>query len=97
MFSHKAFTRKTALDRSHANQISLTHTLTTTYDLDFQSPVIITYAHAKVQGQWSVGVEYRVETTGQMDRRKERQTEEYCTTVVANAVCKYNVYASRLR
>ena len=39
-------------------------TLTLTYNLDLQSPMVMTYAQAKVQSQWSVGSEDRVETNG---------------------------------
>ena len=52
------------MEVGRTDQISLTKTLTTTYDLDLQPlrAMIMTYSHAKVQGQRSIGSEDRVET-----------------------------------
>ena len=48
-------------------------TLTLIYDLDLQSlrAMFITYSHAKVQGQRSVGSEEKVESDGQTDKQTE--------------------------
>ena len=43
--------------------------MTVTYDFDLQSAV--SYGHAKVQGQWSVGSEDRVETNARTDKRTD--------------------------
>ena len=51
--------------------------------------VVMTYSHAKVQGQGSVGFEDRVETNGRTDIRTN---EGDCITCRINAVGKY-VYA----
>ena len=56
--------------------------------------MVMNYLHAKVQCQWSVGSEDRVETNGQTyrqtDGRKEGQTDFTeggdCITFLANAV-----------
>ena len=61
-------------------------TLTLTYDLDLQSSV--SYGHANVQGQRSVGSEDRVDTNerpyGQTDRGN-------CITFFANVIDKYQL------
>ena len=62
------FSKKTSLDRGRTDRISLTYDL----DLDLQAPASYghdLYAHAKVQGQRSVGSEDRVETNGRSGRR----------------------------
>ena len=58
-------------------------TLTLTYDIDFQSlrAMVMTYSHAKVQGQRSVGSEGKVAINGQTDGGD-------CITSLANAVGK---------
>ena len=45
--------------------------------------MVMTYSHAKVQGQWSVGSEDRVETNGQMEGGD-------CVTSLTNVVGKNN-------
>ena len=45
------------------------------------------YSHAKVQDQWSVGSEERVETNGRPDRQTDRSD---CITYLAKAVCNEN-------
>ena len=56
---------KTPLDRDRTDSFSLTCDL----GLDLQSPVCYDHdqSHAKVQAQWSVGSEDRVEVNGQTD------------------------------
>ena len=49
----------------------------------------MTYSHAKVQGQRSVGSEDRVKTNGLTD-------EDDCITSLANAVGKYVVCLAQL-
>ena len=72
--------------------------MTLTYDLDLQltfdplRATLITYSHAKVQDQRSVGSEYRVETNG----RTARQTDGGdCITSLDNAVGKYSLFKLR--
>ena len=52
----------------------------------------MTYSHEKVQGQWSVGSEDRVETNGRTGRWTDGLTDVGdCITSVANAVGTYDV------
>ena len=61
--------KKTAPDGGLTNHVSLTMTLTLTYDPDLQSlpAMVMTYSQAKVQGLRSVGSEDRVKTNNRTD------------------------------
>ena len=48
--------------------------------------MVMTYPRAKVQGQWSVGSEDRVETNGWTDRQTGGGDR---ITFLTNAVCNY--------
>ena len=56
---------------------ALAWSMTLTLTLTFNSlrAMVMTYSHAKVQGQQSVGSKDRVETNGRIDRHTHRQME----------------------
>jgi len=84
--SHANVVGKNVLDQGRPTTLAWPVTFTLTFD-PLQATVM-TYSHAKIQGQWSVGSKDRVETNVWTDGAN-------CITSHANAVGNY-CYVSRV-